>query len=101
MGTNLLLPSLGLLLALAGDLGADDQRPNASHGSETPKGSPTHPLARDLDTLVRMKVISSVAYWLENAAPGRQCDGVRVAELLMNTAKALQPVTTFDQTSTC
>ena len=62
-----------------------------------PPQTPADSLAKDLDALVRMKVISSADYWLENAIPERQCDGQRVADLLMKTAKALQPVTTFSQ----
>ena len=44
------------------------------------------------------KVIADLAYWAENAAPGRDCDGTRVAQLLAAGARFLEPAATTQTT---
>ncbi|MCL4202414.1 MAG: hypothetical protein KJ000_07955 [Pirellulaceae bacterium] len=59
---------------------------------------PSDQLLRDLETLRRNEAIASADYWSENAVAGRQCDGARVAELLVGIARTFEPVATRDQT---
>ncbi len=48
-------------------------------------------LAADVRILVAHKVIDSADYWLRHAVPDATCDGQRVAALLKQSAKAIQP----------
>jgi len=48
-------------------------------------------VARPLRRLVETGIIASGDYWAENAVAGRECDGARVAELLLRRARAPDP----------
>lgn len=48
-------------------------------------------LAADIRMLVEHKVVDSADYWLRHAVPDATCDGERVAALLKQSAKAIQP----------
>jgi hypothetical protein len=45
----------------------------------------------DLQRLVARKVITDTNYWREHAEQGEQCDGDKVADLIVHAAKAFQP----------
>jgi hypothetical protein len=48
-----------------------------------------------LDLLVRMNVIASADYWLENARDDHHCAGLRVRAMLMRLAGVFEPVPDF------
>lgn len=54
-------------------------------------------LSADVELLVRMRVAPNADYWIENAVQGKQCDGAKVAELLMNLARAFERVESFGE----
>ncbi len=49
---------------------------------------------RVLERLLAAEIISNTVYWAEHAVPDRDCDGARVAELLLRAARL------FDSTAT-
>jgi hypothetical protein len=49
-------------------------------------------LAADLKILVEKKIIDSPDYWVANAVKGKQCQSDKVGPMLLNMAKAFQPV---------
>lgn len=53
---------------------------------------------RYLRRLLEAKVITDLAYWQENAVTGRDCDGARVAQLLTEGARFLDPTATTSTT---
>ncbi len=53
---------------------------------------------RYLRRLLGAKVITDLAYWEENAVTGRVCDGARVAQLLTDGARFLDPAATTQTT---
>ncbi|MDO8544359.1 MAG: FAD-dependent oxidoreductase [Opitutaceae bacterium] len=48
-------------------------------------------LSRQLQLLVGARIIADAAYWNEHAVDGRECEGARVAGLLLNAARLLEP----------
>lgn len=48
-------------------------------------------LAADIRMLVEHKVVDSADYWLRHAVPDATRDGERVAALLKQSAKGIQP----------
>ncbi|NBV21931.1 MAG: FAD-dependent oxidoreductase [Proteobacteria bacterium] len=62
----------------------------------TLKPSPPAPVdqfASDLKLLVDRKIVDAPDYWLANAVTGQQCDGERVAAMLLNMARHFEPAT--------
>ena len=51
----------------------------------------------DLKKLVVRKIITDSSYWREHAEQGNQCDGEKVADLLLHAARAFQPVKTLKE----
>lgn len=59
--------------------------------------TPADPFVSDVKTLVKMKILDAPDYWLANAVKGGQCDGARVAAMLLNMACHFEPATTADK----
>jgi hypothetical protein len=55
--------------------------------------APADPFAADVKTLVAKKIVDAPDYWLANATKGGQCDGARVATMLLNMARHFEPTT--------
>jgi hypothetical protein len=67
------------------------QRWDAIKPASLPVTAPSTAAVRQLRRLVDAKIIAHSAYWAENAVAGRECDGARVAELLLRGAQVLDP----------
>lgn len=81
------LRALGALLGAQQTLRWEGVKP----ASFPPLAAPSTAAARHLQRLVDAKIIASGDYWAENAVAGRECDGARVAELLLEGARRLDP----------
>lgn len=53
-------------------------------------------LRRELQRLVDRKIIDSPDYWIEHAVEGQTCDGAKVAALIAEGIRALDPAATAD-----
>ena len=53
-------------------------------------------LRRELQRLVDRKIIDSPDYWIEHAVEGQSCDGAKVAALISEGIKILDPAATAD-----
>jgi hypothetical protein len=51
-------------------------------------------LTRQLRRLLAAKIITAPEYWAEQVEAGRDCDGARVADLLLHGARTLDPTAT-------
>ncbi len=52
---------------------------------------PASSLEADIALLARMNVLTSTNHWLSNAVAGRQCDGAKVRDVLLNLARVFEP----------
>lgn len=64
----------------------------------TPLCAATSPqqIAHDITALTDSKIVSDAAYWWEHLADGGKCDGAKVAVLITEIARMLEPGTTAE-----